>query len=418
MKAKRPKVLVITGVFPPTPIAEADHIARLSGELAARGYSIDVLTSRNAAIADAPGCRVHRVMPSWRWADRARLVRFAREINPDIIFIWFIGHAYEFHPMITFAPTYLKAALPQVKVVTQITAPVGSRPKRYPLATRFLQKVTVFASGTNQIDYAYGTLMRDSDRFVAMASTHLERFADALPDLAAKSAVIPPPPLVPMSPPGEASRLRGRELLGVEKSAPVFTYFGRLYRGKGLETLIDAFAIVRKTMPDARLAIVGGPIAVQLEGAWKIEDLHARAERLGVDESIFWTGEFPFDSDIGSLYLRASDFAVLPFDEGAALNNSSIAACAAHDLPVITTLGKQIEPDFIDSENTLLVPASDAQALANAMTRLASDPALQARLRIGIQALGRTHFSWDASVNRTVAVFDDVLADRVELVES
>jgi glycosyltransferase involved in cell wall biosynthesis len=418
MKPKLPKILVITGVFPPTPIAEADHIARLSGELAARGYSIDVLTSKNTAIADAPNCRVHRVMPSWRWADRARLVRFAREINPDIIFIYFIGHAFEFHPMITFTPTYLKAALPGVKVVTQITAPVGSRPKRYSLATRFVRKVTAFANGMSHVDYAYGTLMRDSDRFVAMASTHLERFADALANLTVKSVVIPPPPLVPMSPPGETSRMRGRELLGAKGDAPVFAYFGRLYRGKGLETLIDAFAIVRKTVPDARLAVVGGPISVQLEGAWKIEDLHAQAQRLGIAHAIFWTGEFPFDSDIGSLYLRGSDFAVLPFDEGAALNNSSIAACAAHDLPVITTLGKLIEPDFVDAENTLLVPASDAEALANAMIRLASDPALQARLRAGIQALGRKHFSWDASVNRTIAVFDEVLADKAELVES
>src|SRR5690606_30932563 len=308
-----------------------------------------------------------------------------------------IGHAYEFHPMITFVPSDLKAALPGVKVVTQITAPVGSRPKRFPLTSRLARKAVVFARGRDRIDYAYGTLMRDSDRFIAMADAHLARFAEALPGLAEKSTVIPPPPLVPMSPPDEASRRRGRELLQFSEDALVFAYFGRLYRGKGLETLIDAFAIVRKTVPAARLAIIGGAVSVQLEDAWKVESLHERAQGLGVADAISWTGEFPFDSDAGSLYLRAADAAVLPFDEGAALNNSSIAACAAHGLPIVTTRGRSIEADFVDGENTLLVPATDSQALAAAMTRLATQPELRARLRTGVEALEARHFSWKVS---------------------
>jgi glycosyltransferase involved in cell wall biosynthesis len=415
---RRGKILVITGVFPPTPIAEADHIARLSAELAARGYSVDVLTSELPGAPDPPGCRVHRMLPSWRWADKARIVRKAREIGPDIIFIWFIGHAYEFHPMITFAPSYLKAALPGVKVVTQITAPVGARPKRYPLVSRLAQKAVVFANGVDRIDYAYGTLMRDSDRFIAMAGAHLSRFADSLPGLQGKSTIIPPPPLVPMSPATEASRRRGRELLQCSEDDFVFAYFGRLYRGKGLETLVDAFARVLQTIPAARLAIVGGPVSVQLEDAWKVESLHDRAKALSVDHAISWTGEFPFDSDAGSLYLRAADVAVLPFDEGAALNNSSIAACAAHGLPLVTTRGSSIEPDFVHGENTLLVPARDMQALAAAMIRLASEPDLRTRLRLGILALEARHFSWDVSVNRLIAVFDDVTAAAPELAAS
>lgn len=417
MKAPK-RILIITGVFPPTPIAEADHIARLSAELAARGYSVDVLTSESADIPGAQGCRVHRDMPSWRWADRAKIIRKAREVAPDIIFIWFIGHAYEFHPMITFAPSYLKAALPGVKVVTQITAPVGSRPKRYPLVSRLAQKAVVFASGGDRIDYAYGTLMRDSDRFIAMAGSHLARFAEALPGLEGKSTIIPPPPLVPMSPAIEASRRRGRELLQFSADDFVFAYFGRLYRGKGLETLIDAFATVRQAIPAARLAIVGGPVSVQLEDAWKVESLHAQAQALGVGDAISWTGEFPFDSDAGSLYLRAADVAVLPFDEGAALNNSSIAACAAHGLPIVTTRGASIEADFVEGENTLLVPARDAHALAAAMVRLASEPELRASLRSGIESLEARHFSWKVSVDRLVAVFDDVTSDQRELVAS
>jgi polysaccharide biosynthesis protein PslF len=276
----------------------------------------------------------------------------------------------------------------------------------------------VLASGPRGVDYAYGTLMRDSDRFVAMAGAHLVRFAETSPGLEGKATIIPPPPLVQMSPPGEKSRQKGRELLGFGADHLVFAYFGRLYRGKGLETLIEAFAKVHARLPEARLAIIGGPIAVQLDNTWRLEGLHDQAQRLGVANLISWTGEFPFEGDMGSLYLRASDIAVLPFDEGAALNNSSIAAVAAHGLPTITTHGRQAEAAFVDGENTLLVPASNMNALAAAMIRLGLDPALRAQLGAGAQVLQAEHFSWDASVTRTIAVFEDALADQRELVGS
>ncbi|HEX5006053.1 MAG TPA: glycosyltransferase family 4 protein [Hyphomonadaceae bacterium] len=418
MKSPPCKILVITGVFPPTQIAEADHIARLSAELAARGYSVDVLTTENDNIPDSANHRIHRVMPSWRWAHRNRLLDFARQIDPDLVYIWYIGHGYDFHPMVTFAPTWLKGTLPRAKIVTQITAPVGARPKLQNLVSRLIRKGAVLTSGSQGVDYAYGTLLRDSDRFVAMAGAHLSRFADAFPALGSKATIIPPPPLVQLSPPGSASRQRGRDLMGFGANDLVFAYFGRLYRGKGLETLIDAFAVVHSKLPQARLAIVGGPIAVQLDQTWRLESLYEQAQRLGIAQRIHWSGEFPFEGDTGSLYLRGADIAVLPFDEGAALNNSSIAACAAHDLPLITTIGNQVEPEFVDGQNTLLIPATDADALAVAMVRLGSDAALRVHLRAGIQALQAKHFSWETSVDRTVAVFEDALAGKRELVAS
>ena len=191
----------------------------------------------------------------------------------------------------------------------------------------------------------------------------------------------------------------------------VFVYFGRLYRGKGLETLIDAFGRVTKKVPNARLAIVGGPVVDRGDG-WKVEDLYAQAERLGLSDRISWSGEFAFDSEVGSLYLRAGDIAVLPFAEGAALNNSSLAAAAGHDMPVVTTTGKNPEPDLIDGENALIVPPSDVEQLAAAMIRLAGDSALQLKLRDGARRLAAKHFTWPGSLASTVAVIEDALSAR------
>lgn len=393
------------------PIAEADHIARLAAELGAAGYSVDVLTSTGPDIPETPNYRVHPVMTGWKWADSKSMRRFARQIRPDLVLIWFVGPAFQFHPMITFAASELKAALPGVKIVTQVTAPAGSQPQRFPRASRLVRKAASFVHGRTQVDYSFGTLLRDSDCVVAMAGPHLDRLAVMMPNLAAKSSIIPPPPLIVMSEPGPASRKRGRELLNATDDEIVFVYFGRLYRGKGLETLIDAFALVRARVPNARLAIVGGPVMDRGDG-WKVEDLYAQVDSLGLADSIFWSGEFAFDSDVGSLYLRGSDIAVLPFAEGAALNNSSLAAAAGHDLPVITTSGDRPEHDLVDGTNMLIVPPSDANALAAAMIRLSGDVDLQAKLREGVRRLAAKHFTWKGSVENTIAVIEDTLGAR------
>jgi glycosyltransferase involved in cell wall biosynthesis len=412
MQSKPRKILVITGVFPPMAIAEADHIARLADELGKAGYSVDVLTAAVANIPAMPNCKVQPVMAGWTWRDRASLLKSARQIRPDLVFIWFVGPAFQFHPMITFAASDLKRELPGVRVITQVTAPLGARPKRFPLSSRLLRKAASLVSGRGHVDYEFGTLLRDSDRVAAMAGPHLKRLAALMPDLEAKSVIIPPPPLIVMSEPGAASRKRGREMLKAKDDDLVFVYFGRLYKGKGLESLIDAFAKVRARVPTARLAIVGGPIVDRGDG-WKVETLYAQVDRLGLSDSISWSGEFAFDSDAGSLYLRAGDIAVLPFAEGAALNNSSLAAAAGHGLPVITTRGDHPERDLADGENMLIVPPSDSDALAAAMIRLAGDPALQARLRAGVERLAAKHFTWAGSVASTVAVIEDALGASV-----
>lgn len=243
-----------------------------------------------------------------------------------------------------------------------------------------------------------------------MAKPHLERFAEHMPGLENKSVIIPPPPLIPMSVPGEASRLKGRAMLGVPADVPLFAYFGRLYVGKGLEYLIRGFARVRAQVHDARLAIIGGAAPDYFKSGWSVDDLHAIAREEGIENAISWTGEFPFDTDAGSLYLRAADYAVLPFSEGAALNNSSIAACAAHDLPVITTLGDRPEPEFVDGENVLLVTPKDSDALAEGMLRVLKDVELAERLRAGSAALTKQYFSWGATLDSTVKIFEDALA--------
>jgi glycosyltransferase involved in cell wall biosynthesis len=403
-QAKR-RVLLITGAFPPTRVAEADEAFHTCAKLAARGYEVEVLTSVGAVSDPSLPFRVHPVMEHWGWRELPRLLRVAKEIAPDAVFLLFAGHIYNFHPMITLAPPLLKRGRPDLTVVTQLTCTIGCRPYLLPFSTRAAWRALISVPGA-QIDYSYGRLLRDSDRVIAMANSHLQEFVRLVPQVREKSILIPPPPLLPMSAEGAESRNRGRQALGLGSEDFVFAYFGRLRSGKGLETLLEAFKLVAARHASVKLAIIGGADQDWFGGGWTPDHLHDLARTLGVTEKVVWSGEYSWDSDIGSAYLRGADVAVLPFDYGVDLNNSSFAAVAAHALPTITTMGPIRDDVFADGENVLLCPPKDPAAVAAAMERLLLDTGLRQRLRSGIEQLSRHWFSWEVGIERTIQALD------------
>jgi glycosyltransferase involved in cell wall biosynthesis len=133
-------------------------------------------------------------------------------------------------------------------------------------------------------------------------------------------------------------------------------------------------------------------------------------QELGIADRVAWTGGFPLESDRASLYLRAADACVLPFDQGIFLNNSSFAAAAAHGLPMLTTRGATLEPAFRHGENVFLCPPRDPELLAAAIETLLGDPDLCRRLGAGALRLAQEWFSWDKAIERTLAAFDSAPA--------
>ena len=125
-----------------------------------------------------------------------------------------------------------------------------------------------------------------------------------------------------------------RKHLNVMADDFLFGYFGRLYPGKGLETLLRAFREVYHRRTNVRLLVIGGE-GDQLftKGRRYLSELQALASNLGIAERVTWTGEMPYDAPEMSRHLCAIDACVLPFEGGVRLNNSSLAAVAARRRP-------------------------------------------------------------------------------------
>lgn len=382
---------------------EADNMLHLCLQLASRNIEIDLLTTKGLGMRSDLPFRVHTLMRNWSWKDLPRLILFLRTHMVDAILLYYIGWIYNDHPMITFLPTVAKAVCPRVAVVTQFANTMGAVPCPRSICFRLVRKAMTLWAGSKNICYLFGTLLRDSDQIIVYSDLHREALAREFPPIQHKSVLIPPPPLLHMSTEASTTRMSGRTALGVGASEFLIAYFGYIYPGKGLENLLGAFAIIRRKIKAARLVIIGGFLA--RDRAMRpnyVDELKKLALELGIASEVTWTGRYPSDSEIGSVYLRAADVCVLPFDYGVQMNNSSLSAAAAHGLPVIATRAPNLEASLRHGENIFLCPPKDVTALAVAIEAVMIDHGLRVRLNEGINELREKWYSWPKVIDRTI----------------
>lgn len=161
---------------------------------------------------------------------------------------------------------------------------------------------------------------------------------------------------------------------------------------KGLETLIEAAALLRRRVPSVRFVAAGEG---RLEGR-----LRAEISRKGLTERMRLA---PPPADLATM-LAALDIFVLPsIAEG--LSTALIAAAAA-GLPCIASAAGGI-PEVIGNGAGILVRPGDPRALAEGIERLVGDGAL--RIELGRRAGERAReFDIGKTVDLTIAVYRSV----------
>jgi colanic acid/amylovoran biosynthesis glycosyltransferase len=169
----------------------------------------------------------------------------------------------------------------------------------------------------------------------------------------------------------------------------------RLVPVKDHATLIDALA---------RLRAEGVPFTCTLAGEGELRgELERRAAAAGVAGSVRFAGVVPHDELLGALQRGEYDVSVISSRErtGGEMEGVPVAlieAMAAGAVVVATDSGSIGE--LVDAETGMLVPHSDAAALAAALARVAGDPGLRARLRAGARARVERDFDGSRTAER------------------
>jgi glycosyltransferase involved in cell wall biosynthesis len=150
----------------------------------------------------------------------------------------------------------------------------------------------------------------------------------------------------------------------------------RLEHYKGVDVLLRALAILLQRRPDAHLTVAG-------DGS-EAANLKQLAEDLGVQGSVTFAGALSPDRMAEAL--GQADAVVLPSrSEGLPL---SVVEALAAGKPLVATRAGGIPEIIGDGENGLLADADDPAGLAEALSVLAENPELRARLA----AAGRRTF--------------------------
>jgi glycosyltransferase involved in cell wall biosynthesis len=241
-------------------------------------------------------------------------------------------------------------------------------------------------------------LLRDADAFVAMSRLIRDEMIEA---------GIPAERVRLLSHGVDTRRFRPaspaeREGLRAELGLPagiLAAYSGRLLRGKGLETLVEALADPR-VPPELRTVLVGSG-----EGALDATDALRRsvAER-GLDGRVLFAGRSERVED----YLRAADLFVFPsVFEALGIALVEAAACG---LPAVASRTGGIVDVVEDGGSGLLAVPGDARELAQALAALARDAPRRAAMGARARAVAVDRFDERDVLQGYQALFREVSA--------
>ncbi len=153
-----------------------------------------------------------------------------------------------------------------------------------------------------------------------------------------------------------SGRTAARSALGLPPEGYRLGWVGRLSQEKGADVLIDALALVRDT-----------PLELSILGTGREADaLAARARATGVADRIRWHGTVP---NAGRLFSAFDCFVLSSRTEGTPI---VLFEAMAAGVPVIATSVGGV-PDVVSGAEALLVPPSDAAALARAIRAVHAD---------------------------------------------
>ena len=341
------------------------HVAELAARLSERGW--DVVTAGPAGVLDGLVPQDHVVdVPASSLAvgravrARAGLGRVLAGAGADLV------HAHG-----------LKAAL--------VAATVRSRP---PLVVTVHNLVLDEAAGPAApvLRALEGALPRLADRVLAVSEGVAARFGGP-PRVEVVSAFAGSPR--PACPPAEV-----RRRLGVPDDAPLVVAVARLHPQKGLSTLLEALALVRRRVPTVHAASVGeGPLEAELR---------ARARELGLDRVVF-TGARANPAD----ELAAADVVAIP----SMWESGPLVLLEALQLgrPVVATPVGFVADYVVDGETGRLVPVGSPGRLADALVEVLEEP--ERSRALGQAGLRRVHerLAVDREVDRVVDAYQAVL---------
>ncbi len=243
-------------------------------------------------------------------------------------------------------------------------------------------------------------ILEEVDRVLATCPAEVEELTDLYGADPTRLTLVPCGVDVRKFRPIDRSKARKRIAL---PDKPTIVYVGRLVPRKGVDTLVEAFALLPPRL-DARLVIVGGEPGVEISPETK--RLSTLAEKLEVREKITFTGSRP-QAELRRYYGAADVAVTVPHYEPFGMTPLEAMACGT---PVVGSHVGGIKTSVVDGKTGYLVPPKDPEALAGRLLHLLSDGELRDRMGRAARRRIKEHYTWERVARLAAAAFAEVAA--------
>jgi glycosyltransferase involved in cell wall biosynthesis len=289
-----------------------------------------------------------------------------------------------------------KVALVYVNTIVAVAGPIGGRLAGVPV----LWHIREILAMPKPVRWTlYKTMSLCASRLVCISKAVRDSLLNEAPNLAAKSLVIYNA-VTAATGDGSGSQAGLREEIGVAPTAPLVGMVGRITHWKGQEILAEAAGLLIKSHPDLHFVAVGSYFS---DESHYLDGLKQRIEKLGL------VGRFhlaDYRSDVTSVY-RALDIFVLPSIKPEPFGRVTVEAMTQGCPVIATNHGGTVE--LIEEGVTgMLVPPSNPEALAQAITLLLADKELRLRMGEAASAYAKEHFGLVRHGEQMAVVIDQL----------
>jgi starch synthase len=205
--------------------------------------------------------------------------------------------------------------------------------------------------------------------------------------------------------------------LGVDPDRPSIVFVGRITRQKGLPYLLRA---ARSLPPEVQLVLcAGAPDTPEI-----MAEVSGLVAELGeTREGVVWIDRHLPRNELTALLTAATCFVCPSVYEPLGIVNLEAMACGAAVVGTATGGIPEVVDDGVtgllvpieqhdDGTGTPLDPDRYVADLAEALTRVVSDPARAREMGAAGRVRAEQHFAWDAIATATQALYERVLAGR------
>ncbi|MDE0460829.1 MAG: glycosyltransferase family 4 protein [Caldilineaceae bacterium] len=387
MAAEHPKVLFVTGEYPPMVGGVGRFTAELAGALQAQGARVAVLTDEQVTVSgESDAVRVLPGRRSWGWGILSEIPARARAVGAEWVHVQYQTAAYRMHPAINALPYFLwRQGLRAAWTYHDLRIPylfpkAGARLRNW--VTRLPLRAADAVVVTNQSDWeaVQGQVQRGQLHRIPIGNDIKSRRFSA------------------------EERMQRRAARGYGSGQLVLGYFGFLNASKGGLTLIETLAALAGEGRDVHLLMIGDRVGASDETNFRyLQRVEASIAEQGLENRVQWTGH-QSDAEVAADF-NAIDVLVMPYEDGMSMRRSTLTAALANGCAIVTTHPQDPTPELRADSDLILVPPRDPAAAAEAVRCIAEDPRLAEKLRVNARKAAR-QFSWEVIAARHLEMYN------------